>query len=626
MHVIGTAGHVDHGKSTLVEALTGMDPDRLKEEKEREMTIDLGFAWLKLDGLGDEVGIVDVPGHRDFIQNMLAGVGGIDLAMLVIAADEGVMPQTREHLAIIDLLGIEGGIVPLTKIDIVDDRDWLELVILDTSDALANTRLQDAPIIPVSARTGQGLDALKTTLLSLLDKIPSRPDLGRPRLPVDRVFSLAGFGTIVTGTLTGGSLSVGDSVEIHPGDLRARIRGLQTHKTKLEVARPGSRVAINLSGIEKHQIVRGQVLSAPGTSGATVLCDARYRHLPDADGPLKHNVEVKVHVGAAEVVARSRVIGGRQIDQGEEGWLQLVLREPVAMIRGDRFILRRPSPGATLGGGTIIDPFPGRKHRRFKPEVLTWLETRAGGSPGDQLLQAIQRLEPARRGEILERSGLDDKASDDAWEELLEGDRIVVVHQEVMSRSGWQRKISQLESALSDFHRRSPLRLGMRREELRSRLALSAGMFNHLVEQALADELIEENTMFIHLSGHTIRFTSAQQNQVDDLLWRFSKAGVNSPSVKDAQAMVGENVYFALLDLGELVQLNEDVVYDSTQYEALVASIRDFLARNHTVNAAQVRDLLSTSRKYAIALLEHLDDIHVTRRVGDFRELMTQME
>lgn len=622
MHVIGTAGHVDHGKSTLVQALTGIDPDRLKEEKEREMTIDLGFAWLKLAGHSDEVGIVDVPGHRDFIQNMLTGVGGIDLAMLVIAADEGVMPQTREHLAILDLLGIAGAVIPLTKIDLVDDRDWLELVTLDISEVLAETRFRDAPIIPVSARSGEGLEDLRSSLQSLLETIPSRPDTGRPRLPVDRVFTLAGFGTIVTGTLTGGQLRVGDSVEIQPGDLGARIRGLQTHKTKLDVARPGSRVAINLTGIERKELRRGQVLSAPGVGGATILCDAQYQHLPQAEAPLKHNVEVKVHVGSAEVVARSRIIGSEYIAPGTTGWLQLVLSEPVAMVRGDRFILRRPSPGVTLGGGTIIDPFPGRRHRRFKPEVLEWLETRSEGTPEEQMLQVIRRLEPVGRAEVIDRSGLDSNTADAAWKALLANNLLVVVNKQVISQEGWRHTRAKLEETVRGYHGRSPLRLGMPREELRSRLGLSAALFNRLVEQALLEGLIEEDNRLIRLSGHTIRFTEVQQSQVDELLMRFSRAGVNSPSVKEAQAEVGEDVYFALVDLKELVQLNEEVVYARPQYDTLVGKIRDFLIQNQRVNAAEVRDLLETSRKYAIALLEHLDDVHVTRRVGDNRELV----
>jgi selenocysteine-specific elongation factor len=324
MFVVGTAGHVDHGKSTLIEALTGIDPDRLAEEKAREMTIDLGFAWMNL-GDSEEIGIIDVPGHRDFIENMLAGVGGIDLALFVVAADEGVMPQTKEHLAILDLLEVNGGVVALTKVDLIDDEDWLELVTIDLSETLMDTVLAEAPIVPVSARTGAGLDRLKDNLLNRLKATTPRQDTGRPRLPVDRVFSLPGFGTIVTGTLIDGRLRVGDSVEIQPSGLKGRIRGLQTHKTKREIAEVGSRVAVNLTGVGRDDVKRGDVLAAPGTIRDTILLDAVYRHLPDADAPLKHNVEVKLFVGATEVLARTRVLGTRQIEPGQEGWLQLAL-------------------------------------------------------------------------------------------------------------------------------------------------------------------------------------------------------------------------------------------------------------------------------------------------------------
>ncbi|MCI0399232.1 MAG: selenocysteine-specific translation elongation factor [Chloroflexi bacterium] len=620
MHVIGTAGHVDHGKSTLVKALTGIDPDRLKEEKEREMTIDLGFAWLRLDG--EEVGIVDVPGHRDFIENMLAGVGGIDLALFVVAADEGVMPQTREHLAILDLLEVRGGVVALTKVDLVDDPDWLELVTLDVAEALAGTALADAPIVPVSARTGRGLAELQATLRERLAQVEPRPDDGRPRLPIDRVFSLSGFGTVVTGTLTGGQLRTGDAVEIQPAGLKGRVRGLQTHRTKLDAARPGSRVAVNVSGIDKDEVRRGDVLAGPGVVRGTLLCDALYRHLPDADSPLGHNVEVKLFAGAAEVVARTRILGARQIEPGQQGWLQLALSQPVAIVRGDRFILRRPSPPATLGGGQVLDPHPGRRHPRFRPEVTGRLETLAQGTPADLLLQTIRRLEPAMRADVLKRSGLTPEAAEAAWQELAGQGQVHALEQVVISRAGLQRLQEQLTGAIADFHRQYPLRLGMSREELRSRLKLPAAVFNPLLAQAAAGGLLVESGALVRLPDHAVRFTPTQQAAIDRLLRRFERAGVNSPSVKEARAEVGDDVYFALLDLGRLRPVSDDVVYTTEEYERIVEQMKGYLRRHGRVNAAQVRDLFNTSRKYAIALLEHLDEIRVTRRVGDDRELV----
>ncbi|MFL7811433.1 MAG: selenocysteine-specific translation elongation factor, partial [Anaerolineae bacterium] len=420
MHVIGTAGHVDHGKSTLVLALTGINPDRLREEQEREMTIDLGFAWLTLPN-GDPVGIVDVPGHRDFIENMLAGVGGIDAALFVVAADEGVMPQTREHLAILDLLGVDKGVVALTKTDIAESEEWIGLVAADVSETLEGTVLEDAPIIPVSARTGQGLDALTSALQEMLSQVEPRRDRGRPRLPVDRVFTISGFGTVVTGTLADGNFAVGQEVEVQPQGLKARVRGLQTHKEKVEQAVPGSRVAMNLTGVSKAELARGNVITTPGWLRSTVLADVQLRYLPAAPRPLRHNTQLKFFCGAAETLARVRLLGQDQLQPGETGWAQLRLKEPVALVKGDRFIVRFPSPAATVGGGTIVDSNPGRRYRRFRPEVIARLETLARGSPAEILLQSLERRGPTVTRDMLSASGLGDAATEALAQLIDEG-------------------------------------------------------------------------------------------------------------------------------------------------------------------------------------------------------------
>ncbi|MDX1416873.1 MAG: selenocysteine-specific translation elongation factor [Candidatus Promineifilaceae bacterium] len=619
MHVIGTAGHVDHGKSTLVKALTGIDPDRLAEEKAREMTIDLGFAWLNL---GDsEVGIVDVPGHRDFIENMLAGVGGIDLALFVIAADEGIMPQTREHLAILDLLEVDTGIVALTKVDLIDDPEWLDLVLLEISEEMNGTVLDNAPIVPVSSFSGEGLDELRVLLQEQLQDAAPRPDYGRPRLPVDRVFTLSGFGTIITGTLLDGHFQIGDAVEIQPAGLKGRIRGLQTHKQKLEKAAPGSRVAINLTGISRQDIKRGDVITAPGTLVGTILIDALYRHLPDADGPLKHNMQVKLFVGSAEVVARTRVIGSQQIDPGQGGWLQLALQEPIAVMRGDRFILRRPSPGETLGGGTILDPYPGRKRRRFKVEEVERLKTLSEGTPAEIIIQTLTRIEPVSAQELIKESGLDPLITRQALDELDQVGDLIQVGNLLMTTVGWDKLLGRAVEILRQYHQEFPLRLGMPREELRSRLRLKPAVFNRLIEESLDRGSIQENGSYLLDTVHVITFSASQQKAVDSLLVQFQRSGAASPSVKESKAVVGDDVYGALVDLGILVQLNQDVVYAKAQYDHMVSQIIAFLKANGQIDAAQTRDLLKTSRKYAIALLEHLDDIRVTRRMGDHRIL-----
>jgi selenocysteine-specific elongation factor len=635
MYVIGTAGHVDHGKSTLVQALTGIDPDRLAEEKAREMTIDLGFAWLRYTEaelraadfpypgpVPLEIGVVDVPGHRDFIENMLAGVGGIDLALFVVAADEGVMPQTREHLAILDLLAVQRGLIVITKVDLVEDPDWLELVQLDVSEVVAGTVLADAPLMPVSARAGRGLDRLRRAILEQLQQAAARPDLGRPRLPVDRVFSLPGFGTVVTGTLLDGRFQVGDAVELQPGGQKGRIRGLQTHKQQLETALPGHRVAINLTNIAKDDISRGDIIARPNQQQSTLLLDVSYRHLPEAARPLRHNAAVKLFVGAAERMARVRLLGSRQLDPGQEGWLQLVLSEPVAVSQGDRFILRRPSPGATIGGGQIIDARPRRQHRRFRPEVVRRLETLAQGSPADRLYQMVQQHEPVSLVQLQRQSGLETDAWPDLLAELLANQRLVQLEQQLLTYPYWQRLNDRLLALVAGYETAFPLRSGMPREAARSQLKLAAAVFNPLVSSLVtAGKLVEAGTV-LHRPEHAIRFTAAQEAAIADLLAQFERAGVNSPSVKEAKAAVGEDVYYALVDLGRLVVVSPDVVYARPGYEQLVAQIRAYLQAHGRISTAQIRDLLQTSRKYAISLLEHLDEQKITRRIGDERELV----
>ena len=369
MRVIGTAGHVDHGKSTLIEAITGIHPDRLREEREREMTIVLGFAWVTLPK-GEEVGIVDVQGHRDFLENMLSGIGAIDSALFVVAADEGVMPQTREHLAIIDLLQIHGGLVALTKIDLVDDPEWLDLVELDLRETLSGTVLESVPIVRVSAKSGEGIPILLEKLGNTLTDKPPRPNLFRPRMAVDRVFTMPGFGTIVTGTLIDGHFQVGEEISIMPHKLNGRIRGLQTHKRKVDIAYPGSRTAINITGVNVAQIQRGDVVVYPGQYQSTRRLDVSFRLLPDVSQPLMHNTDVKLFIGASEVIARVRLLGSDSIKPGDEGWLQLELSTPVVCLRGDKYIIRRPSPGETLGGGIVLDSSPSGRHNRHNKTMI----------------------------------------------------------------------------------------------------------------------------------------------------------------------------------------------------------------------------------------------------------------
>jgi selenocysteine-specific elongation factor len=626
MFVVGTAGHVDHGKSTLVEALTGIDPDRLQEEKEREMTIDLGFAWVSLPG-GETIGIVDVPGHRDFIENMLAGVGGIDAALFVIAADEGVMPQTREHLAILDLLQVDAGVVALTKSDLVDDPEWLDLVTLDVAETLEGTVLAGAPIIPVSARNGRGLDELAQALADCLSGRAPRPDRGRPRLPIDRVFTLSGFGTVVTGTLTDGTLALGETVEVQPGGLTSRIRGLQTHKQKIERATPGSRVAVNLTGLSKAELARGQVVTTPGWLRPTVLVDVEYHHLDKLDSPMRHNQEVKFFSGSAEVLARARVLGQDQISPGETGWVQLRLAEPVALVKGDRFIIRQPSPGQTLGGGIVVDPAPRRRHRRFRPGVITRLETLAQGTPEDILLQALESHGPLTAAEAAKQTGLEAAQVRSLAGEMIESGQIIPLGGEgpaqlFLARGRWATWLGNATRHLEKYHQDNPLKPGMMREELKSRLGLSPKEFSGFMERVSQMGHVVDEAVFVRLPDHEIRFTPEQETAVRNLVRRFRADPFGTPSYKECVGLVGEDVLSVLISRGELTQVSPEVLLLTETVDSAVQELRRFVSRHGSVTVAQARDLFGSSRKYVLSLLEHLDQRGITQREGDVRVMI----
>lgn len=646
MRVIGTAGHVDHGKSTLVRALSGIDPDRLKEEKVRGLTIELGFAWIELPTSAatetghaetTTVGIVDVPGHIDFIKNMLAGVGSIDAATLIIAADEGVMPQTREHLAILDLLAVPSLVVALTKVDLIDDPEWLELVELDIVQLLEATRHAGAPIIPVSAMSGQGLDDLRTALSHALAQLPARRDRARPRLPIDRVFSLSGFGTVVTGTLSDGGFAVGDSVEILPSGRPARIRGLQSYKHKVETGRPGSRLAVNLSGVSVDEIQRGDVLCKPNTLRPTLLVDVEVHLLADAPKPLLHNQAVDFFSGATEIPAHVRLLGTEQLLPGEHGWLQLRLERPAVLAQGDRYILRQPSPSRTLGGGTILDPHPRRRWRRFNPAVIQRLVTLASGAPDEILLQTLDRHPLISETDLIGRSGLGVEPAQVALADLRAAGAVLALAggkaDALITAGGWQQLLDQLHSLLVSFHAQFPLRPGMPRGEARnrmqaptalnSRIDLPVRLFNTLVERAAEAGLLAADENNVWLADFQVRLTPAQQQAVDRTLSAFAAAGFSPPNEPETLALLGgdQALFDSLVERGELVRLAGNVYFLPDQFAAMTGAIREFLGEHGAITLAEARDLLGTSRKYIQAILEELDARRITRREGDARVL-----
>jgi selenocysteine-specific elongation factor len=629
MRVIGTAGHVDHGKSTLVAALTGTHPDRLKEEQAREMTIELGFAWFTLPN-GEEVGIVDVPGHRDFIENMLAGAGGIDAAMFVIAADEGIMPQTREHLAILDLLQVHSGVVVLTKTDLIDDPDWLELVEMDVRQVLQGTTLENAAIIRVSAKSGAGLVELKQALEVCLAEHPARPDLGRPRLPIDRVFTIAGFGTVVTGTLTDGRFKLGEDVEILPEGIRGRIRSLQSHKRKEDSAIQGSRTAVNIVGVEVDQIKRGDLVVHPGDYQPTHLIDVQFNLLKDASGNLQHSANVKLFLGAAEVSARVRLLGCDELSPGQTGWIQLDLHQPVVAVRGDRYVLRRPSPGETLGGGVIIDPHPKQRHKRFSDQVISELEMLSRGSPAEVLLQTAIAHGFISLSDIYNMAGLQPYQTQAGLQELIDSGQLVLLEKGSVSPKSdlyaiaaaqWENETEKSLKEVEHYHQNYPLRKGIPREELKSRLKMTTRLFNAAMRNWIDKGLLFENGSLVTRSEFQVRFTPQQQSIITSLLKQFELSPFSPPSVKDCQAEVGEEIFNTLIDKGELVQVSAEVVYRRKDYDFMIKSVREYFESQTDLTVAQFRDQYHSSRKYALAFLEHLDKIGITTRDGDVRRL-----
>src|SRR3989442_2769365 len=507
MYTIGTAGHVDHGRTSLVKPLTVIDTDRLPEEKARGITIDLGFAFLEEpDGLTIE--IVDVPGHERFVRNMLAGVGGIDLALLVIAADEGVMPQTREHLAIIHLLGIEHGVVAVTKADLVEP-DFLDLVEAEAEEAVTGTSIEGAPVVACSAVTRDGLGELTASLEAELAKTPARRDNGRPRLPIDRAFTMTGFGTVVTGTLIDGSLRLGDEVEIVPGRLKSRVRGLQTHGRKVDVALPGRRTAANLGGVAVDQLERGMVVARSGALKSVSTVDVRLRAGRDTGPAVRHNLSITFHTGPAEVEGKLLLLDRDSLPPGETAWAQVRLSKPVAALKGDRFVIRDAND--TLGGGSIVDVVV-KRHRRHHAATIAALESFARGSPEEVVLAALRRREPAEAQKVMNESGLDAGASREALDTLIASGAVIslpgVGRTGVLmlySADGLMVMTSHLREILGGYHDAWPLRPGMSKEELRSRLGLTPRVLDQLLAHWARAGVAKEGGAAVALADHEPR-------------------------------------------------------------------------------------------------------------------------
>jgi selenocysteine-specific elongation factor len=626
--IVGTAGHIDHGKSALVKALTGTDPDRLEEEKRRGITIDIGFAHLQLPGPGGEMlrlGFVDVPGHERFVRNMLAGVGGIDLVLLVIAADESIKPQTREHFDICRLLGIRRGITVLTKADLVD-RDTLEVVRLEVEDFLRGSFLEGAPILAVSSKDGAGLEELKRALAQAAGQTQQRDASALARLPIDRVFVMKGFGTVVTGTLVSGTMGKEEELEIFPGQRRARVRGVQVHGQTAEQAAAGQRTALNLAGVGREGLARGMMLAPPNTFRTSNRVDVSLALLPSAR-PLKDRARVHLHAYTAETVAEVVLYGAKQLAPGRSGFAQLRTAAPMLLLPGDRFILRQFSPVVTIGGGTVLDAAPlAGKGVKDKAEAL--LPVLAAGSAEEVLNARV-----SRRGQ----GGLtlSDAVAETGWRRAqVEAQatalkaKLLRFGEVLIAQEAFAQAQREAMAAVEEFHRANPLVAGISKEELREKLGLRVEVFSAAVDALLREKKIEVSGEQVRAGGRTLVLKDEEAESKRIIEQAFAGAGLKVPALKDVLAGLrvdkarAQKIVTLLLRDKVLVKISDDLVFHRGALEDLRQRVLAHKAKSARIGVAEFKDLTGVSRKYAIPLLEYLDRERVTRRVGDQREIL----
>jgi selenocysteine-specific elongation factor len=628
--IVGTAGHIDHGKSALVKALTGIDPDRLKEEQQRGITIDLGFAHLDLGDV--QVGFVDVPGHEKFVKNMLAGVGGIDFVLLVIAADESIMPQTREHFDICRLLGVSTGIVVINKIDLVD-ADMIELVREEIEETTQGSFLEKAEIIPLSSKTGEGIDRLKKAIHDLALAISPRPSNRMLRLPIDRAFSIRGFGTVVTGTMTSGEIQKDQEVELIPGGLTAKVRGLQVHGAMTNRAIAGQRTAINLQGVDLAQVERGMVITLPGIFRSTQILDVHLMLLPSAK-PLKNLVKVRFHQGTLEVLARVALIGQDFLAPGESAYAQLRLDAPVFCLYGDAFIIRRFSPTITIGGGIILHPNPS-KHKSTDMHTLDALQKLDSGDLRDKIpvLLATDAKRAMNLRELNSLLGLPGPDLIKICSDLAKSEKFVMLPAPapilVLPHVIESLKKETLKQ-ISDFHKENPLQKGISKEELRKRFYddLPLEVFRYCLDGLVAKQKISFLEEAVSLYGREVQLTS-EAEQIRQMIETFlQKAGYQAPSISDLQSSIPGNpeelrrIFFWMIKEKILVKLSDDLIYHRATLESIKNQIRGKFAPGAKFGVAEFKELFDLTRKHAIPLLEYLDREKFTRRLGNDRILL----
>lgn len=634
--IVGTAGHIDHGKTALVKALTGVDADRLPEEKQRGITIDLGFAELDLGEL--RIGFVDVPGHERFVKNMLAGASGIDLVLLVIAADEGVMPQTREHFEICRLLETKNGLIALTKSDLVDD-ELLELARIETAELVENSFLETAPIVAVSAKTGEGFEELKRILLETAQKIPARKNETVARLPIDRSFSVKGFGTVVTGTLVSGEISETEEMEILPPGKKVRVRGLQTHGKSVKTARAGQRTAVNLGGVEHGEIERGMVLCEKNVLRPTQIFDAEIEVLKDVKRSLKSRQRVRVHIGTIEVLARVQVLNERrEIQKDEKDFAQLRLETPVVTIPGERFIIRSYSPQITIAGGRVLDASAQKHKRKDTENIRKYLQnlTEADNAGQIKLFLETEGERGLSFADLQARTGFKSEILQKAIAENVEKKAVIEAESTFIARTPFENLETKMLKEIEDHHKREPLSKGILRETLREKIFahLPHEIFKSVLAILEKDNRIAAEKETIRIASHNLELSAEEEILHERLVKIYQNAKLEAPKLEDAliestsgtkhTRETARKIFQLLINSGEVVKVNEEFYFSTQAISDLVKKLKDFAAKtpDRLIDVAAFKEMANVSRKYAIPLLEYFDRERITRRAGDKRLIL----
>lgn len=630
--IIGTAGHIDHGKTSLIRAITGRNTDRLKEEQKRGISIELGFTYFDLPS-GQRAGIIDVPGHEKFIKNMLAGVMGIDIVILVVAADESIMPQTREHLSILNMLGIKKGFVVLTKSDLVEE-EWIEMVEEEVREEIKGTFLEKSKILRASSATNEGVEDIIKLIDEYAKDLEDKDVDDMPRLPVDRVFSISGFGTIVTGTLLSGKISVGEEIQIFPGTNTARIRTLQVHDEDEDIAYGGQRVAMNLAGIKKDQIDRGDTIAPIESMKDTTLLDVKIKLLKNIDKIIDNRTRLRLYIGTKEVLCRIVLLDKEVLQAGEEAYAQLMLEEKVVAKKGDRFIVRFYSPMFTIGGGEILEPNPAKK-KRFDKDGIRELQIKEKGSSKDIIENIIQEKSqkfPTIKEIAAQRAMLESKIKKEVDNLESEGKVIVFVLTKDIHviHIDYYKKIKDgILKLLRDFHDKYPLRIGLAKEEIRSKFLpdIKSKVAELFIELLIKEGLVEQISQNIVIKGFRVELDSDQEKIYKDILNAFKKRKYQPPKreelsdIIDSDKELIEELFMVILNRDELFKLNEEIYLDVSLYEHSIELVEEYIGEKGSISIGEFRDLLDTNRKVALALLEHFDEKKITIRDDDRRVL-----